>query len=109
MAVIADVRNVDLADVILAVADGKVQLALDQAEPHVHIDFFDTTYDLAHALFAAHLLYATLSAAGGEISSATAGGISASFAVPTSVEAVRSTSFGRRFLELRDSRVNRIP
>lgn len=102
MALVADVRDLDISGGLAALTDGQIQTYLDLAALQIDADTWGDCYDSAHALLAAHNLTSALSASGGgPVTSASGGGMSITFGASAShAGAWGSTAYGRQLQAL---------
>ena len=107
------VRNVDLADTLSNVSNDRIECVIaDEVPCYVNEAQWGDCADLAQALVAAHIITIALmgsTAPGGAVTSESAGGLSRSYATssPSSDQSAfwQSTSFGRRFWQLHETRL----
>lgn len=108
-----DVRNVDFTDTLSLISDDRINCVIaDEVSCYVNEPQWGTCANLAQALVAAHILTIGSmgsTAPGGAVTSESAGGLSRSYATasPSSDESAffQSTSFGRRYWQLRGTRM----
>jgi hypothetical protein len=112
MPVIQDVKDLDLLGLFVNLTDAQIQNALDHALCFVEESSWSHCADEAIALLAAHYLADALAGGGmgvgGPVTSESAGGLSRSFGMLQGKflnSSFASTSFGRRFLELRSIQI----